>query len=163
VEAARRLPELDFVFATRHLVNEPSLPANIYARQLTHEQFVNEMRAASVVVVPIQPGLRRAAGQQSYLNAMYLGKPTVVTDTFGVRDHVEDGVTGLIVDGSAKQYVDVLRWLFAATNRATVTGMGQRAREYVMERFTPEQHARCVLDTARALFEGDGNSRLGCG
>jgi len=39
--------------------------------------------AASVVVVALQPREDRSSGQGTYLNAMALGKPVVVTDVAG--------------------------------------------------------------------------------
>jgi len=68
---------------------------NIHARVLSHEQFMADLAGCGVCVVPLHRTVR-SAGQQTYLNAMALGKLVIVTDAPGVSDYIEDGVTGVI-------------------------------------------------------------------
>jgi glycosyltransferase involved in cell wall biosynthesis len=68
---------------------------NLVTRVLSHQEFVDDLAGCGVCVVPLQRTIR-SAGQQTYLNAMALGKLVVVTDGPGVRDYIEDGVTGVI-------------------------------------------------------------------
>ncbi len=97
---ARQMPDTPFVIATRLLDGRTDLPANVTARTVPHRTFMLLMEHASAVVVPMARGLTRAAGQQTYLNAMWMEKPTVITRAPGVGDHVEHGRTGWIVDSS---------------------------------------------------------------
>ena len=145
IVAARALPEHPFVIATRLLRDRDDLPANLTAGPLSRAGFMAALRHAAAVVVPILPGLHRAAGQQTYLNAMLLGKPTIVSDEFGVRDHVRDGETALVVSGSADSYRDALAWVLAPGNREAVASLGAAAHHDVAERFTFERHADAVL------------------
>lgn len=145
VEAARRLPEYSFVMATRRLEGVTGLPPNILSGEVPPQEFARLLKAAVVVVVPMRQGLRRSTGHQTYLNAMKLKKPTIVNDVYGVRDHVRDHGTGLIVDGSAYGYVQALRWVLDPANKEKVQQMCEYAARDVSDRFSPETHARHLL------------------
>jgi len=114
VAAARTLP--DIRFPTNLLEGRTDRPPNVRAGQLPRAEYNRLLLAAAVVVVPLRRKLRRAAGQQTYLDAMLAGIPVVGTDSPGVRDHMQDGVTGLVVDGSPENYVQALRSLLATAN-----------------------------------------------
>lgn len=64
-------------------------------RATSPDEFLSLMAGARACVVPLQTA-SRSAGQQTYLNSMALGKPTVVTDAVGVRDYVIDNVNGFV-------------------------------------------------------------------
>src|SRR5260370_37033629 len=55
------------------------------------------MARARIVVVPMQANLLRTGGQQTFLNAMHMRKPVILTDPEGGRDFIEHGKTGLLV------------------------------------------------------------------
>ncbi|MEA2358044.1 MAG: hypothetical protein QOI62_1304 [Solirubrobacteraceae bacterium] len=124
-----------------------ALPPNLVATgRVPHARFIDLLRGAAIVVVGLEPGIQRSAGQQTYLNAMALGKATVVTDSPGVRDYVEDGRTGLIVPpGDAQALAQALRWLKDPANRAEVDALRARARDVARTVFTPERYAASVL------------------
>jgi glycosyltransferase involved in cell wall biosynthesis len=65
--------------------------------EVSPRKFRELMAAARLVVVPIEKGTMRGAGQQTYLTAMELRKPVIVTEAPGVHDHIEHGKTGWIV------------------------------------------------------------------
>ncbi|MEM7116449.1 MAG: glycosyltransferase [Chloroflexota bacterium] len=144
LEAACRLPQQRFIFAT-NLLDGRELPPNVTAGRVSHDRFVELMKTAVINITPIRSGLRRAAGQQTYLNAMLLGKPTVVTDTLGVHDHLTHRETGLIVDGSTEQYVEAIEWLTDCNNQADVRHLRHAARHAAREQFTFENHVDTVL------------------
>jgi hypothetical protein len=145
IRAAWCMPERKFIIATRLLDDRPDLPENVEARPVSHHEFVSLMYSSAATIVPIQPGLRRAAGQQTYLNAMWMGKPTIVTDTLGVRDHIRHKETGMIVDGTAAGYIDALDWIFNPHNRPAVDQMTIAARKDVEEKFSFDNHIDCLL------------------
>ncbi len=136
VEAARRLPDVEFVLATRRLDQVTNPPPNVRAGPVPHEEFVRLMRGAAVVVVPTRAGLKRASGQQTYLNAMLLGKLTIISQVFGVGDHVRDGVDALVVDGCAESYEAALRWALDPANAAAAEAIRQAARTAVCQGHT---------------------------
>ncbi|NDJ87413.1 MAG: glycosyltransferase [Chloroflexi bacterium] len=152
--AAQHFPDVQFVIATSRLQRRQDLPPNVMAGPLPHEDFVRLMKGAAAVYTPIAGGLTRAAGQQTYLNAMRLGVPTIVSDGFAVRDHIEHGQTGLIIDGSVESIVMTLQWLFNPANCSEVEAMVQRAQEVVMARFTFERFVTQTLAIVDAAIEG---------
>lgn len=97
-EAVRGLP-VNVVIACSNsaALNGISFPDNVKVVGVNHEQFMNLMAASSINVVPLRQGLLHSGGQQTFLNAMALGKPVIVTDPEGARDYIEDGVDGLLV------------------------------------------------------------------
>ena len=64
-----------------------------------------------IVVIPMG-GHLHSGGQQTFLNAMAVGKPVIVTDPVGASSYIEHGITGLLVSlgdkirlGEALQYL----------------------------------------------------------
>lgn len=140
------------VVASRTLGDHP-VPDGVRAGPVSPERFAELSASAATVVVPLAARSDRSAGHFTYLNAMALGKPVVVTDTPGVRDHVEDGRTGLIVPpGDARALAAAVRWTVAPETRAEALAMGARAREDVLTRFSADRHVACMLElVAEAL------------
>ncbi|NMB88871.1 MAG: glycosyltransferase [Chloroflexi bacterium] len=155
VETARLLPERRFIIASGRLEGRDDLPDNLEAGPVPHERFMQLLCAAEMVVVPIRTGLRRAAGQQTYLNAMWLKKPTIVNRVLGVRDHIRHGETGLIVEGSPESFAAAIRWVGDAANRETVERMGENAHRDVSARFNTCQHALDLLEVVEEALHDD--------
>lgn len=152
IRAAEELPDMKFVFAT-NVLDGRSLPANIKAGQVSRAEFMRLMQACRAMVTPLKTGLSRAAGQQTYLNAMFLKKPMIVNDAYGVRDHVIDHEDGLIVDGTVKGYVDALRYVTDPKNKAAVDLMCVNARQAVMRHSTFEIHAARLIEIVDEFYD----------
>jgi hypothetical protein len=145
VAAARHL-RVPLILATSALDGARDLPPNIQAGRLPHAVFMQRMRDATVVVVPLALRRDRSAGQQTYLNAMAMGKLVVVPDVLGVRDYVEHHRTGLVVaPGNAGAMTNALRWALDPAHATEVREIRARARETVRARFGPEQYVANVL------------------
>lgn len=97
----RAMQQIDckLIIATRRKDWHGNLPVkqDIAAFPATHSDFRNYMAGSKLVVVPMKKGLLHSGGQQTYLNAMAMGKPVIVADDFGARDYIDHGVNGLIV------------------------------------------------------------------
>jgi hypothetical protein len=133
--------------ASYGLAGRAGLPENVRAGPVPHAEFMELMRRASAVAVPLAPTRDRSAGQQTFLNAMALGKLVVVPDVIGVRDYVRHRRTGILVPpGDARALADALRWALDAANAAEVEEIGARAREDAFARFTPEHYVEHVMD-----------------
>ncbi len=145
LQAIESLPEHRFVIASRNLEGK-HLPRNVCAKPVSRAEFIRLMRASAAVVVPLRRGLIRATGQQTYLNSMMLGKPTVVTRTLGVDDHIPSQDYAWVVDGSAESYVRAVKDILDPANRDRVEQVTARARQRVLEQFTFEKHAACVVE-----------------
>jgi glycosyltransferase involved in cell wall biosynthesis len=98
VEAVGSL-DIPVVIATRlrPWLERRDLPPNVSIQGMTPDEFRQAMAGARVVVVPMRAGLLHLGGQQTYLNAMAMGKPVIVCDDVGARDYVTDGFDGLTV------------------------------------------------------------------
>jgi glycosyltransferase involved in cell wall biosynthesis len=125
-----------------------NLPTNVRALgTVPHHEFVDLMRHARVVVVPLKPRPDRSAGQQTYLNAMAMGKAVVVTDAPGVRDHVADRETGLVVPyGDPAALTEALEWVLDPANAAEVGTMRTRARETAHSQFGTDSYVGRLLE-----------------
>ncbi|MFN8530236.1 MAG: glycosyltransferase [Anaerolineae bacterium] len=146
VEAARRMPDQQFIIATNRLKNRTDLPLNLSVRDVPHSEFVRLMRTAAAVIIPMKRGMSRSAGQQSYLNAMLLGKPVIVSESFGVRDLIEHGKTGFIVSGTPESYVEILRTVLDPAQADAMREIGQTARAITKGQFSYDQHLRMLLE-----------------
>lgn len=158
IEAARRFPDLTFILATEWKSPSP-LPPNVQLGRVPHRDFIRLMRNARIVVVPIKQGLRRSVGQQTYLNSMYMRRPTVVADGFGVRDHIDDGKDALITDGTASGYIEALDWLLAPENAEKVKTMTENAH-WKARFFSPERMAESLHGEMVAMLQAESAHTL---
>ena len=123
------------------------LPENVTAGPAPYEQYVELLAGARLVVVPLRT-IRRSAGLITYLNAMALGKPVIVSDTPAVREYVDSGRTGLVVppeDAAALR--DAIRWVADPANGTEVASIGRRARAAV-------RHPTAYWRSLREVAEG---------
>ncbi len=147
IEAARQI-EAPVTIASGEL-EDVRLPPSIRAGPVSRGRFAELARRATVVVVPIRAGIDRSAGQQTYLNAMALGKPVIVTDTPGVRDYIDDRETGLIVPpGDTRALAGAIRWVLDPANGDEVERMRVRARDVTRSRFSRRNYIAHVLGVA---------------
>lgn len=74
-----------------------TLSTNVEVQPATPVGFRELMAGARLVVVPLEAGHIHVGGEQTYLNAMAMGKPVIVTDELGAPDYIQHGVNGLVV------------------------------------------------------------------
>lgn len=86
--------------ATRRkdVLNNKKLPKNIIAFPTTNENFRKIMAASKMVIVPMEKNLLHSGGQQTYLNAMAMGKPVIVADDKGASDYINNGQNGFVIN-----------------------------------------------------------------
>ena len=126
------------------------LPVNASASSVSHDQFMDLLWTAGVVVVPLRADTARSAGQQTYINAMAWGKLVIATDAPGVRDHIDHERTGIIVPPrDALRLREVLLWAFDARNRAAVDLIRAAARETAQAKFAPNDYAQALFSSAQ--------------
>ena len=130
------------------------LPANVTAGPVAEAEFDRMLREASVVVVPLQARGDRSSGQTVYVNAMARGKAVVVTDTPGVRDYIEDGVTGLIVpQRDPGAMLSALRGLLHDPQERR--RLGRQARDHTLAHRSLTHYARHLLTLVAEALERD--------
>jgi hypothetical protein len=120
--------EGEYIVATSNPVG--NVPSNMKLAPLSHKDFFREMMRSDVVIVPLLPINGRSVGQQTYLNALALGKPLIVTDCIGVRDHLTADVHALVVPPSDPVAMKAaIEWMLAPENRAARDAMAQAGQQ----------------------------------
>jgi hypothetical protein len=145
--------DVPVTIATR-LLHGAAVPPNVRAGAISPQAFLDRLRSASVVVVPLAVTRERSAGQQTYLNAMAQGKLVIVTDVLGVRDYVEPDRTGLLVPpGDGPALLHAIRWALDPLNAGEVAAIRARARTAARNRFSGAAYVSAILRaTDRALL-----------
>lgn len=145
LRSARLLPHRQFIVATRMLNGRKDIPANVKVVQTSHMGFIRLMGESDMVITPLASGRTRAAGQQTYLNAMRMGKVSIVNgkDVLGVTDYIQDHVNGIITDDTPEGLSEAIEWVYDPLNQDTVNKIRQHAQESVKE-FSYERHIRTM-------------------
>lgn len=134
VEAARRLPDVRFVFVVRpESLRGLELPPNVTVHtNLPIGKTMNVLLHSRFMVLPLL-GSEVPCGHVTLVAAMHLGKAFIVTESAGVADYVRHGDNALTVPaGSVKSLVKALKRLWADRELCAQLGAnGQRfaARE----------------------------------
>lgn len=154
LEAARLMPGQQFVFATNR-IQPGKAPANVTVDFVSHEKFVDLMRRARAVVVPMRRDLIRSAGHQTYLNAMMMRKPVIVNNIPGAADHIINGETGFIVEGTPESYVEAIGFITDPANRQAIDLMALRGFESASTQYTMGRHAERVMEILDEALAGE--------
>lgn len=146
-EAVRGLDVPTWIATTRpELLASTDLPATVRVESTSVEGFRQAMAGARIIVVPMAANLLHSGGQQTLLNAMLLGKPTIAVGRKWAVDFVEDGVDGLIVDyGDVAGLQAAIRRLLDDPEAARA--MGERARVRA-EPFTTQRTMEAIYRLA---------------
>ena len=144
VESVRGLPYRVVIAALyRHHFRGLDLPKNVEILTTSREQFFHLMAGAGVVVLTLRGGLLHSGGEQTYLNAMLMGKPVIVADDCGADEHITHGVNGLLLPpGDVAGLRQGLQTLME--NRSLARLLGQNAK-LVAARYTPERFFESVF------------------
>ncbi len=151
VEAVRSLDLPVWIATTRtELFDGVDVPAAVRVEPTSDAGFRQAMAAARLVVIPMQGGLLRSGGQQTLLNALVMGKPTIVVGRRWAADLMTDREHGLIVDyGDADGLRRAIAWVLE--NPAEAERMAQRGRAHALELTT-----RRTMETIYDLVPGAG-------
>jgi glycosyltransferase involved in cell wall biosynthesis len=127
---------------------------------LDEDMLARELADASVVAMPsLWPEPFGLVGIESFS----AGRPVVASDTGGIGDWLEHGVSGLRVRaGDANALAGALNELLASPERQRT--MGAAGRKTVLERFSVERHVTALLagyEAARATWESRGGAVAG--
>jgi glycosyltransferase involved in cell wall biosynthesis len=152
LEAVRSVDIPVWIATTRpEQLNGCAIPPHVRVEGTTAAGFRQAMAAAKLVVVPMQGGLLHSGGQQTCLNAMWLGKPTIAVGRRWAADLMEDGVHGLIVDyGDVAGLQRAIRWVLdhpMEAERMALRGQVQA------QRFTTRRCMETIYRLARSAAE----------
>jgi glycosyltransferase involved in cell wall biosynthesis len=107
------------------------LPDNVILGPTSPTEFRVLLAGARLAVFPLRTDSLRTSGQQSYLNAMALAKPVVVTDPRDAPYYIEDGKTGrLVPSGDATALREAIAQVLDAPQAARE--MGERAQAFAL-------------------------------
>lgn len=151
IETVRGLNVKLLIASTRPEIFEGMvLPENVTIRGFSHKEYLEKMAGCWINIVALAPGLLHSGGQQTFLNSMYFGKPTIVLDPDGASDYIVDGVDGLLVEpGNPEKLRCAIAHLM--NNPEKATRMGQRGREKALQHST-EEHFRRIVELAREMM-----------
>jgi glycosyltransferase involved in cell wall biosynthesis len=150
IEAVRPLAVPTWIATTRpEQLAGVEVPPHVRVEGTSVAGFRQAMASAKLVVVPMQKGLLHSGGQQTCLNAMFMGKPTIAIGGRWATDFITDGADGLVVDyEDAAGLRRAIRWVLDHPDAAR--RLGERARQRAAW-FTTERTMRAVY----ALATGD--------
>src|SRR6185437_15230267 len=158
VEAVRSVNIPVWIALTqRDLLAGVEVPPHVRVEATTPDGFRQAMAGAKFIVVPMRKGTLRSGGQQTCLNAMLLGKPTIVVGRRWGVDFITDGEDGLLVDYEDPQSLRrAIRWVLDHPEAAR--RMGERARERAAW-FTTERCMRTVHNLVTDTVSNGSRSR----
>lgn len=143
INAARELPYKVIIAALRrdHFAGL-SIPQNVEIVTASPAGFLELLAHATVVVVPLKNLPQHIGGEQTYLNAMSIGKPVIVTD-MDACDYIENGKTGVLTPaGDAARLARAITILME--NAPLAQDIGAHAKESSVK-FTPENFFNAVF------------------
>lgn len=146
VRVAAALPKYSFhVVCGESDLRGEDLSDNLHVyREIDLDHYLMELRAATLVVIPLQP-TERSTGQVVLLEAMAMGKAVIATRSPGMIDYVEHRETGWLVEaGDAEALQAACESLMNDTEFRQQ--LGTRAQEYIREQGAPDQHAEALLN-----------------
>ncbi len=150
IEAVSGL-DIPVIIATRRLeaLKEMKIPAHVKLYSPDPVEFRSLMARARLTAVAMAGGLLHSGGQQTCLNAMAMGKPTIAVGKRWASDLIDDGCTGLIVEyGDADGLRQAIQWVMKEPEKAAL--MAKQGRKQALT-FTTE---RCMREVYRIVCEG---------
>lgn len=172
VANARRMKGLPFLLeATKHLPLELPLYFLLIGRGLDSPEVVKELAGSTyrqrfrfagfrkdvlelvkACDISVLPSIHGEGLSKVILEAMFLGKPVVMTDIGGNRGLAENGKSGMIVPAKdAEALAGALQKL--AENESLRGEMGAEARRYIAAHFGLERSVNRQLEVYRKLLQ----------
>lgn len=150
--AVQGLPLNVLIACTRpELFSHMKIPENVEIRGFSHEEYLCKMAGCLINVVSLESGGLRTGGQQTYLNSMWLGKPTIVNDPAGACDYIEHLHDGFLVGPKdPKALRKAIEFLLS--RRDIMNQMAIRAARKAKS-YTTEEHFIKIISVARQITE----------
>ena len=137
-----------------------AIPPHVEIGPVSEQEFMNLMAGAALVVVPLAVGQMHLGGQQTYQNAMAMGKPVIVSDDCGADEYVTNGVDGILLSpgdmqGMRAAIVQVM------SDAAYAKRLGENGRRAMQDpRYEPKYFLTKLLEAVReSVAERQGAGR----
>ena len=113
------------------LIHGCPVPNNVVLVEAHEPHFSRLMASALLVVIPLTAGRLRGAGEASFLNAMWHGRPVICADDLSAAEYFENGVEGIVVSpGNPARLRDAILALWRNREKAEAIGQaGMRRAE----------------------------------
>ena len=106
-------------------------------------RFLELAAHARLIVVPLKKRLLHVGGRQTYLDAMRIGKPVIVTD-LDASDYITNGVDGILIPpGDVGAMRESIKRVME--DREFALSLGRKAKQTALG-FTPERYFSAVFD-----------------
>ena len=134
---AKKYPKNFIVVSQQFALDGLHIPPNVKVFTNTFGKPAKElMKKAAIIILPLAFDNSPAA-EATLLEAMWYGKPTIVTRTITTEEYVEDKVSGLLVPiKDVDSIIDALDYIYENPERAKK--IGKTAQQTVRNRFTHE-------------------------
>lgn len=114
----------------------PGEAANVTVLNDCHgDDMLKLMARCHCVAIPLKD-LRISSGQLVAIQAMAMGKPVVCTSSDGIKDYVQNGVTGMLVDNDKESWLAAIAQLYASDGY--YKEMSKNAEKAYRNNFTEE-------------------------
>lgn len=142
--AVQGLPLKVLIASTRpELFSHMTVPENVEIRGFSHKDYLSKMAGCLMNVVSLENGGLRTGGQQTYLNSMWLGKPTIVNDPSGACDYIEHMQDGFLVGSKDPDALkEAINFLLSRAD--IMNEMAMRAAQKA-KRYSTEEHFRKII------------------
>jgi len=156
IEAVRGLPYRVLIAAfSRGHFGGIQVPDNVEIVTLGEADFFQRMAGAALVVVPMLPRLLHPVGQQTWINAMTMGKPVIVAEDRSARDYIAHQSTGWLTEpGNPCALREAICLLME--NRDLARSLGRSAKEAATQ-FSPECFFEGVFRVVEECLEESGH------
>lgn len=137
------------VLAPRGSFPGDSLPENVKMFLASPEQYLEFLRKALFVVVPLKD-VEISSGLLVFLEAMALGKAVIVSETWGTADYVENMKTGILVrPGDVEDLKKAICYLLEKEDRRKE--IGRRAQAVVRKKYNRTVFGKNIANLALQL------------
>ncbi len=151
--AVQGLPLKVLIASTRpELFSHMTIPQNVEIRGFSHEEYLQKMAGCLMNIVPLESGGLRTGGQQTYLNSMWLQKPTIVTDPAGACDYIEHMQDGFLVEPKdPKALRNAIEFLLSRRDIMKEIAMkaARKAKHY-----STEEHFTKIISVVMQIVKG---------
>lgn len=153
--AVADLPVKVLVAAPHDALAGLKVPANVQmVGPVQPEEYWRLIRDSALVVLSLDPDVRRCPGIITYVKAMQMGKCVVVNEPLGAPDYIDHGHTGFIVPArDPARLRQCLQALFE--DRARTIAIGVEARRESCLRHGPQAYVSALERAVEALTGRD--------
>lgn len=143
---------LKVVIATqdrRWITPEIEKMGNVVIRAMPYKEYTKHMKECMMNVLVLKRGLLRSAGQQTFINSMYLGKPTIICDNGEANDYIVRAVDAIHV--SSGNHEDLRAAILALYYDPALRSKLATNAKNNAQRFSHENTMKSVLDLGLEL------------